>query len=132
MASLIKLLKKIISDYPIDQNRVYLTGLSMGAFGVFDLLAREHQLFAAAIAVCGRGDPKMVERFASVPVYLVHGDKDKLVSVEFSREMNAALNKSGSRSVLKVLPGVGHNAWDVAFASDEIADWLFVQRLGVR
>lgn len=128
MAAVAALIKKIATDYSIDPRRIYLTGLSMGAFGVFDLLTREPGLFAAALAVCGRGDPAVAKVFAGVPLYMVHGDKDNVVPVSYSRAMASALKKLGATPILKELEGVGHNSWDSAFTDPQIASWLFSQK----
>ncbi|MBY0229214.1 MAG: prolyl oligopeptidase family serine peptidase [Gemmataceae bacterium] len=82
-------------EFKIDSKRIYLTGLSMGGFGTFDLLAREPGLFAAAVPICGGGDPKTAERFAKVPLWVFHGDKDAQVKPEQSRRMVDAVKKAG-------------------------------------
>ena len=67
MELLIELIEDAISNLPVDTNRIYITGLSMGGFGTFDALSRHPDLFAAAVPVCGGGDPFIGLNFCTYP-----------------------------------------------------------------
>jgi predicted peptidase len=114
-------------EYSIDPNRIYLTGLSMGGYGTWDLLARRPKLFAAGVPVCGGGDESTAERIVKIPIWVFHGDKDNSVPVARSRTMVEALKKAGGHPKYTEYPGVGHNSWDKAYADPELMNWLFKQ-----
>jgi predicted peptidase len=118
----------MLEDAAIDKNSVYICGLSMGGFGTWDALARRPDFFAAAIPICGGGDTTTASKFPSVPIWCFHGDQDKTVNVERSREMVAALKKAGGEPRYTEYPGVGHDSWTQTFADEATFRWLFGQR----
>jgi predicted peptidase len=134
-----------VGEYEIDASRTYLTGMSMGGQGSWYLAYEHPDRWAAVVPICGflgfeRGDwvpftPEGVdpvagtsERIADLPIWVVHGDADAVVPVEASREMVAALEALGADVTYRELPGVGHNAWDPAYADEAMIDWLFRQQ----
>lgn len=127
-----KLLKELINDLiktmPVDHNRVYITGLSMGGFGTFDALARYPELFAAAVPVCGGGDTQQAAKMAAVPMWIFHGAKDTTVGVDFSTNMYDALVKAGAFPGLTIYPEAGHFSWIATYDDEMMMDWLFSQR----
>jgi len=125
----IGILEHVLENYPVDGNRIYLTGLSMGGYGSWDLAMRRPKLFAAVAPICGGGDPAKAERIADVPVYAYHGDQDKAVPVERTRRMVEALKEAGANPKYKELEGVGHNSWTAAYQdADGVVPWMFKQR----
>jgi len=124
----IELLDQASQSLPIDPARIYVTGLSMGGFGVWDLLQRHSQKFAGAIAICGGGDPAFADKIKQVPIWATHGDADTVVKVKRSREMIDAIRAAGGRPIYTEFPGVGHNAWAPTAQNRMIWDWLFTQR----
>jgi len=126
-----------------DPRRVYLTGLSLGGNGAWYLAYHHAGRFAAIVPVCGfvsaRGayppivpdvaDPyrAVAERIARVPVWIIHGDADPVVSVEEARGMAAALKAAGVQVHYAELPGVGHASWVPGYADSALAAWLFQQ-----
>lgn len=119
---------EVQKEFKIDADRVYITGLSMGGFGTWDLISRHPEKFAAAIPVCGGGDPKQASRIAKVPVWAFHGDKDNAVKVDRSREMIAALKKAGASPKYTEYAGVGHDSWTKTYADPAVIEWLFAQK----
>ena len=113
----------------IDPNRVYVTGLSMGGFGTLDLIARRPNEFAAAAPLCGGGDtsPEVINRIKDIPLWIIHGDKDPVVPVEYSREVVKALKDAGASPRYSELAGFKHNIWDAAYADTELYNWMFNQ-----
>lgn len=91
MRALIQAIDEVMATKAIDPRRVYLTGLSMGGFGAFDLAARRPELFAAVVPICGGGDPATAPTVAHVPFYIVHGTDDQVVPVALSRTMRDAI-----------------------------------------
>ncbi len=127
LAATFELLGQLKKDLPIDANRVYICGLSMGGFGVWDALQRQPEEFAAAVSICGGGDPALAKKFVNVPVWAFHGDADGAVKVNRSREMVQAHRKLGGSAMYTEYPGVGHNSWDVTAENRLVWDWLFSQ-----
>jgi predicted peptidase len=124
----LELIGAMRKEYSIDPQRIYLTGLSMGGYGTWDLLARRPKLFAAGVPVCGGGDEGTAEKVADVPIWAFHGDKDNAVPVGRSRTMVEALKKAGGHPKYTEYAGVGHNSWDKAYADPELLKWLFAQK----
>jgi predicted peptidase len=151
----LKALDASVEEFNGDRNRLYLTGLSMGGYGVWELASRRPGLFAALAPVCGglrwpkacvlapRGLPRRVlalhredgayEKAARsvgrTPVWIFHGDADPTIPVAESRAMAKALSAAGCDPRYTEYPGVGHNAWDFAYADPELPAWLLRQTL---
>lgn len=121
------LVVEMIETANVNKNRVYITGLSMGGYGTWDAIARFPDLFAAAVPICGGGDPATVDKFVKLPIWCFHGDQDDAVSVERSRQMIEALKAAGGKPKYTEYAGVGHDSWTATFANPELYNWLFVQ-----
>lgn len=125
----IKALEEVLAKQPCDKQRVYLTGLSMGGYGSWDLACRHPEWFAAVVPVCGGGDDREAAKLTRLPVWAWHGDKDTAVPVERSRKMIAAIKAAGGEPKYSELPGVGHNSWNQAYQGEESClEWLFQQK----
>jgi predicted peptidase len=122
------ILKEVQKDYKIDDKRLYLTGLSMGGFGTWSLATKYPDKWAAIVPICGGGNVKDAEKIKDIPTWVFHGDADKSVNVEKSREMIKALKDAGGNPKYDEYPGVGHNSWDKAYATKELYEWLFMQQ----
>jgi predicted peptidase len=129
MRLLMALIDNVIDEAPIDKHRVYLVGLSMGGFGVWDLLARRPQFFAAAIPVCGGGDIATANVIKGTPIWAFHGADDVVVKPRRSRDMVRALRAVGGQPKYTEYEDVGHDAWTLAFADPEVMAWMFSQSL---
>jgi len=134
-----------------DRKHVYLSGISMGGFGTWEVAARNPGRFAAIVPICSgvqpnkdwpqlrvtlSDDPKITDPFAEVarrigktPVWMFHGDADPLVPVEQSRHMAEALKAAGADFKYTEYPGVDHNSWDKAYAEPELLSWLLAKSL---
>jgi predicted peptidase len=124
----ISLLDSILRLPQIDKNRVYITGLSMGGFATWELLQRFPEKFAAAIPVCGGGDPAYAQSLMNIPIWAFHGDADKIVIPERSREMVDAITQNGGKPLYTEYKGVGHGAWSPTYSNAEVWKWLFKQK----
>jgi predicted peptidase len=127
--ALVALLDELERELPIDVDRVYVGGLSMGGYGTWKLLAREPRRFSAAFPICGGGDPKTAASFKRIPIWAFHGAEDDVVPLAESQRMIDALRSVGAERVkFTVYPGVGHHSWVDAFNEPRLFDWLFAQR----
>jgi predicted peptidase len=122
------LLSDLERKYSIDTDRIYVVGQSLGGMGVWDLISKRPNVFAAAVSVCGSGDVATVSAAKSVPVWAFHGAKDEVVPVGGSREMVAALKAVGGTVKYTEYPNGQHDVWTIAFADPELFQWLFAQK----
>ena len=105
----------------------------MGAFGVWDLMVRHNDIFAAGVACCGGGDPSKGEFLKDTPMFVFHGDADPTVPVEGSRDtVNAILEAGGEVVFYKEYPNYPHGIWDIAFEEVGLFDELLEYRLSDR
>ena len=123
-----KMLDKLLASHQIDDKRVYIAGLSQGGMGVLEMIARYPEIFAAGISICGAGEPATTRLFAGkVSLWLFHGDQDKVVPPDYSRQYYKRLKKTGSTVRYSEYAGVEHNSWVKAFAEPDLMSWLFAQ-----
>lgn len=120
--SIIKFTQQLIEEYDVDENRVYLTGLSMGGFGTWFTAMARPDLFAAIAPVCGGGMAWNAE-VLKMPVWAFHGSEDSVVSPNQSDEMVKALKALGRDVTYSRIDGVGHNVWEHAY-NEELMNWL--------
>ena len=116
----------------VDEDRIYLTGLSMGGFGTWWYGAMHPGRFAALLPICGGGRPEEAGELARVPIWAVHGADDAVVPPSESRRMVEAVREAGGTVEYTELAGVGHNSWDAAYGDPAIIRWLFEQERGRR
>ena len=128
MELVIALIQQVIKKAPIDTNRIYITGLSMGGFGTFDAIERYPNLFAAAMPVCGGGDTSKAASIAHIPMWIYHGSEDPAVNPYNSVDMVYALMKAGAHPGFTVVPETGHFSWIAAYSDELAIEWLFRQR----
>ncbi len=141
-------LDRVLGEYRVDVDRVYLTGLSMGGHGTWYLAYRHPERFAAAAPICGWTQelashgflvpvvppevgpalPALARRLAMLPLWVFHGDQDSVVPVQGSRAAFEALKAESTLARYTEYPGLDHNSWDVTYASDAFVSWLFAQR----
>jgi predicted peptidase len=130
---LLRLLDEITAKYAVDTNRIYLTGLSMGGYGTWDLGLAYPEKFAAIVPICGGG--QMISLLLSrhdkaaalktLGVWAFHGGKDPVVPLAESQRMVDALKKDGLPDVkLTVYPEAGHDSWTETYNNPELYEWL--------
>lgn len=128
MAKAIRLMDKLCDEYPVDKERIYATGISMGGYGTWDIASRMPERLAAAMPLCGGGDVAMASRLADLPVYAVHGDADGAVPVENTRRMVNAIREAGGKKIeYREIPKAGHDIWTRTYNDDNALEWLFDQ-----
>ena len=130
---LLALLDDIIAKYAVDTKRVYLTGLSMGGYGAWDLGLAYPERFAAIAPICGGGQTITVllssrdkgPELKSLGVWAFHGGKDPVVPPDESQRMVDAVKKAGVADVhLTVYPGAEHDSWTETYKDPKLYDWL--------
>lgn len=132
MAEPLEAVKELLDQYlsmpNIDCSKVYIIGLSMGAMGTFDMVARFPDIFAAAVPICGTVNPQRLSAAKDVNFRIFHGDADNVVPVEGSREAYKALKATGASVEYIEFPGCNHGSWNPAFNYPDFMEWLFRQK----
>lgn len=125
----LELVAEMLEKHPdIDRNRIYITGLSMGGFGTFDLLMRRPDWFAAGLPLCGGGDPKQAAKIQHIPLWIMHGALDPVVPPLYSKRMVAALEPLNKQVRYTEYSTLSHDIWTVSYYNPEVLEWLFSQR----
>lgn len=119
--------KQTQKDY-IDENRIYLTGVSMGGYASWQVLMSKPELFAAAAILCGGGMYWNAGRLKNIPIYAYHGMLDEAVKVEESIKMVNAVNRSGGKASLTIFEDLEHNCWDRVYSDPKTYEVLFQHR----
>jgi predicted peptidase len=125
---LLALLDDLSDRYKVDPDRIYVTGLSMGGFGAWQLAAYAPDRLAAIAPICGGGEVRWAERIAHLPVWAFHGAQDRAVPVKRSEEMVQALRKQGSEPKLTVYPDAAHDSWTETYNNPGLYEWLLQQK----
>lgn len=118
------LVDAVLKEYRIDEDRFYLTGLSMGGYGTWMLAASYPEKFAAAAPICGGGLGSYGDYLKELPIWAFHGDADPLVPVEESIKMVNKINELGGHAKLTVYPGVEHDSWTRTYENPELYQWF--------
>jgi predicted peptidase len=124
----LEILDAVRKEYSIDSSRLYVAGQSNGGIGVWGLITKRPGLFAAAIPICGAGNPSLAENAAKTAVWAFHGERDDIIPPSHSREMIAALKKAGGDPRYTEYRRTGHEIWERVFKERQLAEWLFAQR----
>ena len=147
--TLLTLLEEVIErdELRVDHSRIYLTGLSMGGYATWKILSENPDRFAAAVPICGGGEPKTllvphsmlgaqrfdyakVKKAANTPIWAFHGTADPVVPVDESRKLVNSLHQAGNRSVrLTEYEGMGHDCWTTTYQIPELYEWMFKHHL---
>jgi predicted peptidase len=114
----------IIKRYAVDEDRVYLTGVSMGGAGTWRLASAHPERFAAIAPICGWGDPGMARRIGSIPTWVFHGAKDDIVPLRASQEMVDALKQAGNEPKFTIYPETGHDSWTETYNNPAVFEWF--------
>jgi predicted peptidase len=128
-ATLDVLLDEIVDRYAVDENRIYVTGLSMGGFATWTLATEFPGRFAAIAPICGGGIPHRARLLSNMPIWAFHGAKDPVISLAYSQEMVNAVNAAGGNATLTIYPDAGHNSWTETYDNPELYEWLLRQNL---
>ena len=112
----------------VDTDRVYVLGLSMGGWGTWDAITRRPNFFAAAVPICGGGDPSQVKNLEKVNIWAWHGENDSVIDVYKSQQMVDAINSRNGNVRYTEIKGRGHDSWLDVWNNKELWEWLYSQR----
>ena len=121
------LLDHVEKELRVDPRRIYVTGLSMGGAGTWNLIAHQPDRFAAAAPICGVGDPATAAKIKHIPIWTFHGTADRAVPYAATEKMVAALKEVGGNVKFTTYEGVGHDSWTATYNNPEFWSWLLVQ-----
>ncbi|MCU0446340.1 MAG: prolyl oligopeptidase family serine peptidase [Microscillaceae bacterium] len=128
MEMAMQLIENLQKEYAIDAKRIYATGLSMGGFATWDIVARFPKKFACAVPVCGGADEKTAKKIKDLPIWAFHGALDKVVLPSRSRNMVKALQEAGGKPKYTEYSDVHHDSWKRAYATPDLLKWMFEQK----
>jgi predicted peptidase len=114
----------VLEVLPVDRSRVYLTGLSLGGMGTWDLAVRRPELFAAIAPICGRGKPSQAKNLVGLGVWAFHGGKDDVVPMNGSIDMINAIYEAGGDARLTIYPDANHNSWEATYNNPKLYEWF--------
>lgn len=117
-----------LNEPGIDIKRRYITGVSRGGYGTWRFISARPDLFAAAVPVCGGGDPLLAPKITNIPLWAFHGANDKNVPVSGSRDMISAIKQAGGHPLYTEYPDEAHNIWDKVNQTPDLWRWLFAQK----
>lgn len=125
------LIKEVVYQNNIDITRIYLTGLSMGGLGTWDLALAYPELFAAIAPICGPiqfNYPAVAHKIKDIPTWVFHGAKDEVVPITTSEMMVEALKKAGGDPKFTIDPEAGHDSWSKPYSDPDFYRWMFSQQ----
>jgi predicted peptidase len=125
-------LAMVCKNSRVDTNRIYLTGMSMGGIGAWNLAQQFPDTFAALAVVCGSGTPWLVERVATMPIAIFHGARDRKVPVHYAQQMAMSLARVGNTPRLNIFPRQGHAIWRMVYSDPALYEWFARQNLAER
>lgn len=129
--ALIGLLDEVVQQFAVDEERIYLTGFSMGGFGTWDLAMMHPARFAAIAPICGGSVPgRDVSALVDMPIWTFHGDKDPVVPILFTQQIVTALEGLGSSVNFTIYAGVEHNSWTETYLNPELYTWFLSHKRG--
>jgi predicted peptidase len=123
-----RLLDSVIQRYPVDTNRIIITGLSMGGIGSWYFAIHNPTRFAAIVPVASRGDSGWDVCAIKDSVWAFHGDQDATIPLWKAEAIISAFRACGENPRFTVYPNVGHDCWTITYARQDLYDWMFLQR----
>ncbi len=124
MDGVMELLEDTMKNYHVDESRVYLTGLSMGGYGTWEISTHYANKFAAIAPICGGGVPEKAHLLKDIPVWAFHGAKDNVVPLEESEKMVKALEECGGNAKLTIYAEADHDSWTETYNNQDFYNWL--------
>jgi predicted esterase len=125
------IIDELLASYPIDSDRIYVSGVSSGGTGCWQMILRYPELFAAAVPIASSGaEPVDLQPIAHIPIWAFHAREDPESSVIHVRNTVTQLQNIKGKAYLTETTGYTHNCWSAAFGEFRFVDWLLTQRKG--
>ena len=133
LEAVMEIIKSIDREYNVDRGRIYVTGISMGGYGTWDMIMRHTSVFAAAMPLCGAGDPGEAKNLSGIPIRTFHGAHDTSVPPQGTREMYRAIKVLGKGKIKYVeYPDLYHDCWTRVYGDPDNVRWLYSKRRETR
>ena len=129
----IRLIRLMTKKYNIDNDRIYINGISHGGHGAYEVLKQAPWLFAAAVLFSAADDAslvsqKLADRIAGVPLWIFQGALDRNPTQHKTESYIDAFRKAGSNVRYTLYPQLGHGTWNRALDEPDFYSWLLAQR----
>ena len=121
---LFQMIRSVIKANRVDPERIYLTGLSMGGYGTWDLAIKYPDMFAAIAPICGGGTPEYAWKLRNMPIWNFHGALDNVVPLIASGEMVDAVKVYNPSIKYTIYPDATHDSWTVTYNNDSLYQWF--------
>lgn len=129
------LVDEIVASYPVNTDQLYLTGLSMGGYGSWNLAATYPDLFAAVAPICGGGSwffgfPERVVALKDTPIWAFHGALDEVVPLSETAVLIDTLHQAHGSAPIRftIYPNLDHDSWTVTYGDPELYSWFLKQK----
>ena len=122
--TVISLLDTIVKSYRVDEDRIYLTGMSRGGYGAWSIAMQYPKRFAALVPICGASPLPYARWIKDIPIWVFHGELDDTIPVEESIGITDYLIELGADVQLTTYPNIGHNSWDTTYSNPELYQWM--------
>lgn len=125
-----ELLDHLIEVLPVDVDHLYLTGLSAGGYGTWKYALKYPDRFAAIAPIAGGASlttdpvPEDVCKLKDLPIWVFHGEADKVIPPEMNIEVVDALESCGANVNITLYPDTGHDAWTPTYTNPAFYEWL--------
>ena len=134
LSTALEIIDSLVVAIPnLDVKRIYVTGLSMGGYGTWEMLQRRPEFFAAAIPICGGGDKLQASKLTQIPIWAFHGTKDKAVPVIRTTDMYESIKSATKQNPLRIkmtlYENKGHLIWNETYDNPAVIKWLLAQRI---
>jgi len=126
----IEALTAVRKDFPIDPDRIYIAGQSIGGLGVWALMQMYPEQWSGALVLSAFDNFTNTDALVQVPVWVFQGDADRNVPVTLVREMMKQLKKLHANYRYTEYHKVDHDVWNEAFTEPDLIPWLSAQKRG--
>jgi predicted peptidase len=126
----LRALEEVVEKYGGDRTRLYLTGVSLGGTGTWQMASDHPDLFAAAMPIASTGvSLKLAPALKALPLWVFHGGRDGVASPQSDRAMVHAIQAEGNPNIQYTeYPMLDHNVWDVTYGNPDVIQWLLAQK----
>ncbi len=125
----VRIVQLVAKKYNIDENRIYVHGLSIGGFATYQALKRAHWLFAAGLPMSSPHDANIIRqsqqsKIVPIPLWIFQGGNDTNPSPGYTGNIVNNLRNAGAIIRYSLYSGVGHTCWYKAFAEPDFFKWM--------